>query len=130
MQTAVLALATGAIFLVLDALMLTYFMQPLFSRHIGPHLAVPIRLAPAIGFYVLFMVGLLYFVSLPALTNGTSALIPALIFGLVAYGTYELTSYAVMRDWHITMVLADMTWGAVLTAVSAMGGLAVARMIG
>lgn len=130
MQTAVLALATGAIFLVLDALMLTYFMQPLFARYIGAQLADPIRLAPAVGFYLLFMGGLLYFVCLPALSHGTSALIPALVFGLVAYGTYELTSYAVMRDWHISMVMADMIWGAVLTAVSAMGGLAIARMIG
>jgi uncharacterized membrane protein len=130
MQTAVLAIATGVIFLVLDALMLKFFMQPLFARHIGPQLADPIRLAPAVAFYLLFMGGLLYFVSLPALAGGTSALIPALIFGLVAYGTYELTSYTVMRDWHITMVLADMTWGAVLTAVSTLGGLAIARAMG
>lgn len=130
MQTAALVLATSAIFLVLDALMLTYFMQPLFARHIGGQLADPIRIAPAIAFYLLFMGGLLYFVSLPALSSGSSALIPALIFGLVAYGTYELTSYTVMRDWHISMVLADMAWGAVLTAASAMGGLAIARMIG
>lgn len=38
--------ATAAVFLVLDAIMRTLVMKPLFAPHIGPLLAGPIRLAP------------------------------------------------------------------------------------
>jgi uncharacterized membrane protein len=47
----------------------------------------------------------------------------------MAYGTYEFTSYAVMKDWSPQMVATDLIWGTVLTAVSAWGGLALTRLI-
>jgi uncharacterized membrane protein len=47
----------------------------------------------------------------------------------VAYGTYEFTSWAVMRDWHPQMVLTDVAWGTVLTAGSAWGGVMVTRAL-
>ena len=75
------------------------------------------------------MAGLIYLVSLPALKTGAPVVIPAAIIGAMAYGTYEFTSYAIMRDWHWSMVAADTTWGAVLTALAAWGGVAVTRAI-
>jgi uncharacterized membrane protein len=47
----------------------------------------------------------------------------------MAYGTYEFTSWAIMRDWHWTMVATDTLWGGFLTAFSAWAGVAVTRMI-
>jgi uncharacterized membrane protein len=41
-----LYVATAAVFLILDAIMLTLVMKPLFTRHIGPLMAEPIRIAP------------------------------------------------------------------------------------
>lgn len=127
MAIPVLALSTGLIFLILDALMLTFFMQPLFARHIGAQLVSPIRIGPAVAFYLIYIAGLLYLVSIPALRSGGQVWVQAAVLGLVAYGTYELTSYTVMRDWHWHMVVVDTTWGAVLTALSAGGGLAITR---
>ena len=65
----------------------------------------------------------------PALKTGSAVLIPAAIIGAMAYGTYEFTSYAIMKDWHISMVITDVTWGTILTALSAWGGLAITRAI-
>ncbi len=130
MSLALLYLSTAAIFLVLDALMLTLVMRPLFERHLGDQLAQNLRLVPAVVFYLSYIAGLVFLVSLPALKSGSSVILPALILGAMAYGTYEFTSYAVMRDWHWTMVATDLTWGAVLTAVSAWGGLWIARAVG
>lgn len=127
MQIAVLYLATFGTFLVLDAIMLTLVMRPLFAAHIGPLLAEPIRLAPAALFYAAYVAGLLYLVSLPALRGGSPLILPAAIIGAMAYGTYEFTSYAIMRDWHWTMVVTDTAWGTVLTAVSAWVGVQAAR---
>lgn len=121
--------ATAAIFLILDAIMLTFVMKPLFTRHMGPLLAEPIRIAPAALFYLAYVAGLVYMVSLPALKSGAPVILPALIIGLMAYGTYEFTSWAVMRDWHWTMVATDVAWGGALTAFSAWGGVIVTKAI-
>lgn len=129
MQAAILYVSTAAIFLIVDAIMLTLVMKPLFARHIGPLMAEPIRFGPAAIFYAAYVAGLIYLVSLPALKTGAPVVIPAAIIGAMAYGTYEFTSYAIMRDWHWSMVAADTTWGAVLTALAAWGGVAVTRAI-
>lgn len=129
MQAAILYVSTFAVFLIVDAIMLTFVMKPLFMRHIGDLMAEPIRLGPAALFYAAYVAGLLYLVSWPALKQGAPLIIPAAIIGAMAYGTYEFTSYAIMRDWHWTMVVTDTTWGAVLTALSAWAGVTITRMI-
>ena len=129
MQLVTLYLSTAAIFLVLDGLMLTFVMKPLFTRHIGPLMVEPIRYGPAAVFYAAYVAGLIYLVSLPALKAGSPVLLPAAIIGAMAYGTYEFTSYAILRDWHISMVATDFLWGTALTAFSAWAGVTVTRMI-
>ncbi len=129
MQIVSLYALTAVIFLILDAIMLRLHMAPLFQRHIGGAMLDNIRMAPAVLFYLAYVAGLLYLVSVPALKGGTSVLIPAAVLGFMAYGTYEFTSYALMKGWTLRMVVTDVTWGTVLTAVSAWGGLALTRAI-
>lgn len=129
MQIAVLFLSTAAVFLILDAIMLTFVMKPLFDRHIGALMLENIRLAPAAAFYLAYVAGLLYLVSVPALRTGAPVLLPAAIIGAMAYGTYEFTSYAIMKDWHWQMVATDTIWGTVLTGISAWAGVAITRAV-
>lgn len=129
MQIAVLYLSTAAIFLILDAIMLTLVMKPLFSRHIGPLMLTDIRMVPAAAFYAAYVAGLIYLVSYPALKTGAPVLIPAAIIGAMAYGTYEFTSYAIMKDWHWQMVATDTIWGTVLTGLSAWAGVVITRAV-
>lgn len=42
--------------------------------------------------------------------------------GLVAYGTYELTNWAILRDWPPMLVAIDIAWGVILTCVVALIG--------
>ncbi|MGI3211444.1 DUF2177 family protein [Roseovarius tibetensis] len=131
MSLLVLVFATGVIFLLADAVMLSTVMKPLFARHLGDSLLDGIRPLPAALFYVIYMAGVIWFAAWPALRDGTpsTALVNGAILGFVAYGTYELTSWTVMRDWHPSMVAADMVWGATVTAISAWGGVVAARAI-
>lgn len=129
MQPVILYASTVIIFLILDGIMLTLVMKPLFTRHLGTALIDPIRMAPALLFYAAYIAGLVWLVSWPALRSGGSVLLPAAIIGAMAYGTYEFTSFAVMRDWHWSMVATDLTWGTVLTAFSAWGGVAITRAL-
>ena len=47
--------------------------------------------------------------------------------GWVAYSTYELTNWAVIRDWPAEIVAIDILWGMALTAASAGAGYTVYR---
>lgn len=124
-----LYIITAITFLALDALMLRFVMQPLFQRHLGGALLEGIRLTPAVLFYAAYIAGLVYLVSWPALRGGP-VLLPAAVIGFMAYGTYEFTSYAVMRNWHWSMVATDVIWGTCLTAVAAWAGVAATRALG
>ena len=130
MQLIVLYLVTTATFLILDGIMLTFVMKPLFVTHIGPLMLESPRMGPAAVFYLAYVAGLLYLVSIPALKSGAPLVVPAMMIGAMAYGTYEFTSFAIMKDWHWQMVATDVTWGAILTAISAWAGVNAARMIG
>ena len=130
MQILILFFVTAVVFLVADALMLRFVIQPLFERHIGQQLIDGLRVAPAILFYLTYMLGVLWFAGLPALRNDTpmSALLNGAMLGFVAYGTYELTSWSVMRNWHGSMVAVDWAWGTIVTGLAAWAGVTVARM--
>ncbi len=120
----ILYTVTAVIFLAIDAVMLTFVMKPLFTRHLGDAMRDSPMMAPAGLFYLAYVAGLVFLVSAPALRDaapGRAALHGAVI-GAMAYGTYEFTSMSIMKDWSWTMVATDTTWGAVLTGFSAWAG--------
>lgn len=132
MTLVVLIVVTGLVFLVADAVMLPKVVKPLFERHLGDAMLDDVRPLPAVVFYVLYIAGVIWFAGWPALRDGTPAmaLLNGAILGLVAYGTYELVSWTVMRRWHPSMVAVDLTWGTALTAASAWAGVMAAQAIG
>jgi uncharacterized membrane protein len=131
MQIAILYASACVIFLVLDALMLTFVMRPLFEKHLGDLMLKELRLLPAAIFYLGYVAGLTYVVSLPALRAGDpwATIVPAAIIGAMAYGTYEFTSYTIMKAWHPSLVIADVTWGTIATALVAAGSVWVTRAL-
>ena len=131
MQLLTLYAITALIFLALDAIMLTRVMSPLFERHIGDFLLSELRLGAAVAFYLAYIVGVLYFVSVPALAADmpSKALLNGAILGAMAYGTYEFTNLATLKGWSWQMVATDVTWGAVLTGFSAWIGVMLTRAI-
>ena len=126
MQTGMLYLVTTGVFLGLDMLGIRYLIRPVFDRHVGHLLADPLRLGPAAVFYLFYVAGLLWFVSLPALKAGApvQALIGGAILGFIAYGTYEMTNYATLADWSLQQVVVDGLWGTALTGFAAWAGVA------
>ena len=129
MQTVILYAVTTVIFLGLDAVMLKLHMQPLFKRFLGDQILTDIRIVPAALFYLAYSAGLVFLVSYPALKADSAIIIPAAIIGAMAYGTYEFTSYAIMKSWSPILVANDFVWGTVLTAFSAWAGVALTRAI-
>lgn len=119
-------------FLAIDAVWLTLVMKPLFDRHVGALLRENILLSAAAGFYVLYVVGILYFCTLPGLREGSLGLaaLNGAILGFLAYGTYEFTNMTTLKGWQWSMVFTDTAWGMALTAVTAVVGVFIGRAMG
>ncbi len=133
-MTARLATAYGVTFLAFVLIDVPYLMTvgvPMFRAVLGDVLLQDARIAPAVIFYLLYPVGIVFFASRPALADGSlaTAAINGAAFGFFAYMTYELTNHATMRLWSWNLVVVDTLWGTVLTAASAVIGVAVARRV-
>lgn len=127
----ILFVITTIIFLGIDVIGINQIIRPVFEAEAGHLLAENFKLAPAAVFYLFYVGGLLWFVSAPAMREGTSlsmVFLGGAILGALAYGTFEFTSLAVLRDWTWKMVIVDTTWGAVLTGASATAGVALTRL--
>jgi uncharacterized membrane protein len=88
-----------------------------------------IRLAPAILFYLLYVVGVLIFVSGSAAATWQSTLLYGARFGLSCYATFELTSLSLLKHWTWRVVVVDVTWGSFVTAVLSTAGLLIASWL-
>lgn len=130
MNIVILYVATTIIFLGLDVLGLRFLIRPVFEQDIGEMLRDSPRLVPAAIFYLFYIGGLLWFVSLPALRTDGPLLAVFLLgafFGALAYGTYEFTNIATLEGWSWRMLVTDLIWGTVLTGTAAAAGLAITR---
>ena len=124
-----LYISSAIVFLALDVVMLKKVMYPLFSANIGPMMLEDLRMGPAAVFYLFYVVGVVWFVSIPALNVGSiaQAFFAGAVLGALAYGTYEFTNFATLKGWTAQMVMVDVIWGAVLTGTSAAVGVAVTK---
>lgn len=64
--------------------------------------------------YIFLLIGLNYFVLLNKKLNYNEKLINSFILGLVIYGVYETTNYALINNWDIKLILIDTFWGGLL----------------
>lgn len=106
---------------ILDAIWL-FSMGPTFYKKFLGHLTSSSATLwlPIVLFYLLYAVGITVFVALPALRANTSYLSVFLfgaLLGLVAYGAYDFTNQATLRDWPVIVTVVDLAWGAFLTGV-------------
>lgn len=132
MTLPILFLATFAVFLAIDFVGLSYFLKPVFARDIGPLMLDQFRILPAFLFYAFMVAVVLYFVSWPAMSAQKSlwwVFGNAALIGMVGYGTYEFTNYAILKDWTMTLVVTDFIWGTTVTGVSAAAGVAITRSL-
>ena len=122
--------STAVVFFALDYLWLTRIAIGFYREHIGALLLATPNFAAAGIFYLFYVVGLVYFAVMPAVSAGSilTAVINGALLGLLAYGTYDMTNLATLKGWSLQMSLVDMAWGAFLTATAAAAGyLAVSR---
>ncbi|WP_296920732.1 DUF2177 family protein [Polaromonas sp.] len=121
-----------AFFLLADMVWLGVLMTDAYRAWLGPLMREQPLLLPAAAFYLLYPMGLVVFAIGPALERRSAARAAALgaFFGLLAYGTYDLSNLATLTDWPWQLTVVDIVWGAALSCGSALAGYAAARSWG
>jgi uncharacterized membrane protein len=106
---------------IIDLIWLGVIAPQLYRDSIGHLMADKFNLVAAALFYLLFLVGLVYFVINPAVAKESIryVIISGMLFGLITYATYDLTNLATLKDWPIKLTMIDLVWGTFLsTSVS------------
>lgn len=116
--------ATAVVFLGIDAIWLGRVATNLYRGWIGDLMLQQPNFSAAAAFYLVYVAGIVYFAVVPALNGGgwPQAAIAGAVLGFIAYGTYDMTNLATLRNWPVMMTIVDMTWGTVLTSFAAVAG--------
>jgi uncharacterized membrane protein len=124
-------LLTAIVFFAIDMVWLGVVARNIYQKYLGNFLASQVNWTAAIIFYFLFIVGILVFAVYPAVSRDSvaSAIILGALFGFIAYATYDLTNLATLKDWPIQIVVIDMVWGAVLSALVSTAGFYIVRYV-
>lgn len=121
-------LAAAAVMVALDLTFLGVVAADFYARQLGALKADPVVVPAAATFYVLYLALVTRLAVLPAASASDAARRGAEL-GLFAYGTYELTNWAVIAGWPAALVPVDLAWGVVLTALVAAAGFAAAHRV-
>lgn len=103
-------------FTLLDALWLGLVAPAFYRSQIGFIMAENPNWGAAVSFYLLFIAGMVVFVTGPGIQAGDvrKSVLRGAFFGLVTYATYDLTNLATLEGWPLLMTAVDMAWGTFL----------------
>jgi uncharacterized membrane protein len=107
-------LISAILLIVIDSIYLN-LIKDFFSKQIQAVQGSPIKinfLGAAIC-YIFLIIGLNYFIIKPK-----RPVSDAFLLGLVIYGVYETTNYALLSKWSISTVIIDTLWGGILFALT------------
>ena len=105
-------------FFVIDVFWIYFVATPMYKQEVGA--LMELKVPPALIFYVIFLLGLIFFVINPNQNNTLiNVFLIGAFFGLVTYGTYDLTVYASMNIFSLKLVIADILWGMFLSGAVA-----------
>ena len=104
------------VFFAIDMIWLGVVSKKLYKNELGFIMSDKPNWLVAIMFYLIFIVGIVFFVISPAVEKSSwmYALFAGMFFGFITYATYDLTNLATLKDWPIKITIIDLIWGSVL----------------
>jgi uncharacterized membrane protein len=107
------------VFFIIDMIWLGFVASSFYKNQLGD--LMEISWVPAVAFYLVYLIGLIFFVVYPSVEAGSwkMALVYGALFGFFTYATYDMTNLATLKDWPIAVVVVDIAWGTVLGAAVA-----------
>lgn len=124
-------LAALIAFLIIDGIWLGVIARGFYAEQLGELLRPSPNWSVAGLFYLFYVVGIVVFAVMPAHAQQSwmVAVGYGALLGLIAYGTYDLTNLATLRNWPVVMSVVDMIWGSVLTATVSLVGYLASRVL-
>nr|WP_316653360.1 DUF2177 family protein [uncultured Gellertiella sp.] len=118
--------------LALDAIWLSLTAKSFYQDRLGELMSPNPNFAVAALFYVFFAMAVVILASLPAFSQQSlmTAIGLGAVLGIAAYGTYDITNLATLKNWPVSITVIDLIWGTFVTAASAGGGYLAARQFG
>ena len=112
-------LVSGIILLSVDAVYLSLIGQD-YGNMIKRIQGKDMKINPIGGAlcYIIMTLGLNYFILSGKNKKVDDLCLKAFILGLLVYGVYETTSYALLEKWDVKYVLIDTVWGGTLFALT------------
>ncbi len=100
-------------FFLIDIVWLVVVARKLYRQELGFLMSDKPNWIAAVIFYLIFILGIVFFVIHPALEkeNWTYALFAGLLFGFITYATYDLTNLATIKNWPLKITIIDLIWG-------------------
>jgi len=125
------SLSSLVMLVIIDVIWLMNAANFLFKPKIGHLMAEKVTLWAAILFYLIYAVGMAVFAIRPALAENSVSLAfgYGALLGFIAYGTYDLTNQATLKDWSPLVTAVDMTWGTLMTGVACAFGVWLAQKL-
>jgi uncharacterized membrane protein len=119
-QMFLLYFVTLAVFAAVDLLWVWGISRRLYRTNLEGLLRAKFNVISAVVFYLLYIIGLMVFVIVPAFNNTSlgQAMGMGVLFGMFTFGTYALVNLAVIRDWSLLIVLVDLIEGMFVTGVA------------
>ena len=129
---ALLYVLTAIGFFAIDLVWLGLVARGFYRKHLGHLMRDDVLWPSALGFYAIYIAGILVFAVRPGLAASSlqTALGLGAFLGFFAYATFDLTSRALMKDFPRIVVIVDLAWGTVLTGSVATIGFVVGRWLG
>lgn len=112
-----LYIITLAVLVSLDGLWLGVIAKKFYKKHMDSNMSF--KLGPALLFYLLYPAAIVYFTKRDPGRDLSKIALNGALLGLTAYGTYDLTNLATVKNWSLKMSAVDMVWGAVVTSLAA-----------
>lgn len=99
---------------IIDSIYL-YLTKSLFEKMVSQiqNSDIQIRLNGAIMVYILLTIGLYYFI-----IKENRLPYEAVLLGLVIYGVFDFTNYAIFKNYDIYIGLIDTVWGGILCGLT------------
>ncbi|MCF8224052.1 MAG: DUF2177 family protein [Bacteroidales bacterium] len=124
-------LLTFIVFLAIDMLWLGLIAKKLYSKYLGDFLSDKVNWPAAFVFYFIFVIGVSIFAIYPAVNKDSvsNAILLGALFGFFTYATYDMTNLATLKGWPLPIVIIDIIWGSVLTALVSLSGFYIVKWI-
>ncbi|MEZ4455289.1 MAG: DUF2177 family protein [Gemmatimonadales bacterium] len=112
-----------------DLLWLGVIARNFYQRHLGSLMRPDVNWGAAVLFYLVYVAALVVFVAAPAVERQSigRAVVFGAFFGFAAYSAFDLTGLALLRDFPLKVAVADLAWGATLSATVSAVVVATAR---